>query len=295
MTNTSTHPWTVNGTRLDTLANNIETKDGWVNISGHRGANAVVPGRHGEIWTPNKRHEPGSVVLSMWVSHTDANGSLVGSDPYFQWRKNFDALVALFDSNYGLLDVRQQYGPSAVTDVRQAFCEVDAVITPEFFGNQFGKFKVGLLIPDVFWQDVATQDFSSPTNAGALATHSVSTLTGLTAPVEDAIVQVIGPITNPKVIDMRTGHYVQLNFTVPSGQTWEFDCDKWTSVVGTNPAFAGTGTNKTDVTVSSGIHDPRLFAIAPSVALATAPTVRLEGTGNGTLTQLKIRARRKFK
>lgn len=291
MVNTSSHPWTVNGNRLDTLAHNIELKDGWVNAPGMRGANARVPGRHGELWVPNKRYEPGFAVLSMWVSHTDADGMPVGTDKYFQMRKNFDALMNIFESSYGLLDVRQQIGPSAVTDVRQALCEVTNVITPNFEGNIFGKFKVGLEIPGVFWQDVSTQDWTSPTGAAAIATHNVTTMQGATAPMEDLQFQVYGPLTSARVTDTRTGHYIQLNEAIPSGQIWEVDTSKWTSVVGAAPGFNGTGTNKTAVTTAAGLHSPRLFALARG----NPPSVQLAGTGTSALTKLVIRSRRKYK
>lgn len=291
MANTSSHPITVNGTRLDTYAYNIEKKDGWANIAGRIGSNAKVPGRHGSIWVPNKRHDEGEFILSMWVSHKDVDGNIVGSDPYFQFRKNLDALVTLLDSSYALLDVRQQIGPTPATDTRQAFCEFVGSLKPDLFGNQYGKFTVALAIPAVFWQDLATQDWAGPTGAGAISVNTVTTMAGATAPMEDLQFQVVGPITNPRVTDVATGHYVQLNATVSAGETWEVDASKWTTVTGTATGWTGTGTNRTSITTAVGMHSPRLFALAPG----SAPSVQLGGSGTAAATQLKIRSRRKFK
>lgn len=290
MVNTSSHPWTVNGTRLDTLATNIEVKTGWINAPAMRGSNVVISGRHGEAWTPNKRFEPGFSVLSMWVSNTNADGVRVDNDKYYAFRKNFDALLNVFDSSFGLLDVRHQWGPN-VGDLRQAFCEVTGVITPEFHGSLYGKFKVGLEIPDVFWQDVATQDWVSPTGASSIGVHNVTTMAGSTAPMEDMQFQVLGPITSPKVTDVATGHFVQLDEAVPAGQIWEVNTSKWTSVVGAATNWTGTGTNRSIVTRAIGRHSPRLFALAKG----SPPSVQLAGTGTSAATKLTIRSRRKYK
>lgn len=287
MANTSSHPITVNGVRLDTYAYNISVKDGWVNRLGRRNTNVVIPGRSGVLWTPNKRREEGDLILSMWVSHRDVDNLLATSDVYYNLRKNFDALVKIFDSSYDLLDVRHTIGNG---EIRQAYCEVYGGFSPVFKGNLYGEFKVGLTIPSAFWQDVTPVTWSSPTSAAAIASHQVTSLDGATAPMEDLQFQVKGPITNPRLLDVKSGHSVKYTGTVPSGSTWEVDCGKWTSVVGTATAWAGTGVSNFGGVVANGIHRPRLFSLAPG----SPPSVDLSGTGTGAATQLLIRSRRKF-
>lgn len=287
MANTSTHPITVNGARLDTWAYNISVKDGWANTPDKRTPNLVVPGRNGELWTPGKRNGPAYMYLSMWVSHMDVDGNIPNADRYYNFRKNFDTLCALLDSTYSLLDVRQNIGNG---EVRQAFCEVAKGLSPAFKGNLFGEFKVELKLPYPFWQDIATQDFSSPTGASAIAQHNVTTMAGSTAPIEDLIFQVKGPITNPRLTDVKSGHWIQLTNTIVTGSIWEVDCEKWTSVTGTATGFTGNGASVIQQTSSSGIMRPRLFALAPG----NPPSVQLSGTGSGAGTQLVIRSRRKF-
>src|SRR3982751_5668716 len=102
MVTTSAIPMTVDGTRLDTLAWNIETITGRIGVPGVRGANAQVPGRHGSIFTPNKTYDEREFVLSMWVNGCDVDGLIPGgSSDLAEFRKNVDTLSLLFGKRYG--------------------------------------------------------------------------------------------------------------------------------------------------------------------------------------------------
>lgn len=291
MANTSTHPWTVNGTRLDTYAYNIREKKGWLFVPGYNSSNLEVPGRGGEIWVPGKRRDVGQVTLAMSVWGRDVNDAPVGSDQYATWRANMDTLLALFDSTYGLLDVRQQISASIT---RQAFCECPIAIDPEKVENWGADFKVLLRNPTVYWQDTADVTFTSPISAAAVALHSATQFLGATAPMEDLYLVVDGSITNPRITDERTGHYIQLNATIAAGTQWVVNTSTWSSRTGSAIEFTDTGTIRTDITVSDGMHLPRLFALSPASSPAVAPQIRLGGTGTGANTRLRVRGRRKF-
>ena len=56
---------TVNGVALNTLAYNITSFTGRIRVPGRRGADSIVPGRHGSIRSPGKRYEAAEVVLTM--------------------------------------------------------------------------------------------------------------------------------------------------------------------------------------------------------------------------------------
>ncbi len=288
MANTSTHPITVNGTRLDTWAYNIKTKDGMVIIPNLRGDNAVVPGKHGELWTPNKRRDPGEIILSMWIRDRDVDDVLPASNPYYAWRQNLDTVLRLFNSPYALLDVRQTLDTGVV---RQAFCEVKGISDPVMRGERYGELKVSLSIPDSFWQDTATTDYDSTAGvANAIKTHSLTAYSGATAPMEDLQFVVDGPLTNARLTDIASGHYVQLNFALPGTDQWMVDTSTWSSKTGAGIAFTTNGTIRTSVTQAVGAMLPRLFGIAPT----SPPSVSLSGTGASTTTRLRIRNRRKY-
>ena len=90
MTNTSAIPITVDGIRLDTYAYNVAGLEGRLHVPGVRGANPVVPGRHGSLYVPDKTFEDNEFVLNMWVIGADVNGGIPTTD-MTEFRKNIEA------------------------------------------------------------------------------------------------------------------------------------------------------------------------------------------------------------
>lgn len=290
MVTTSTHPITVDGTRLDTLAWNISVKSGWDLGTPVRGGNAVVPGVDGELWTPNKRDGAGRMVLSMWVNGTDADGvPPAGGDLYQQYRQNLDQLRSLFGKRHALLDVRHVLGSTLGT--RQALCEVAQAIDPEVNRFGFGTFSVLLNIVGAFWQDTADQNYDL---TGATAgVKNVTQFAGATAPMRDLQIVFDGPWTSPGVVDTLTGHYLR-GPTLAAGTQWMIDTSAFTSRTGTGIAFTSGGTQALTNTLYAGAHAPGLFALSPA-ALAGTPQVTLEGSGLTGASRFRIRGRRKYR
>lgn len=116
MSFTNQRPLSVDGTRLDTLAYNIETIDGRRQLPGVRSNDVVVPGRHGEVPSLYDDFEPGRIILRMWVRSTDVDGNPVpGANPKDTLQRNLDRLFALFRPRNRLLTVTQQIGASTET------------------------------------------------------------------------------------------------------------------------------------------------------------------------------------
>lgn len=290
MVNTSKWPLTVDGVRLDTLAYNISTRQGRDLVAPKVGGNIETDLRDGELWVPNKKVGPGRIVLDMWVGGTDADG-VAPTDDYEKYRDNLDFLLRMFNVNHRLLDIRQQWN-IAGTKIRQALCELSAQIQPEVATSSpyTSRLVVEFKILGGFWQDVAESNYDSAIGLLTNTDIPLPVFAPSTAPIRDAWVVLDGPATNPKLIDYRTGHYVQLNFAVPNGQQWVVGPD-WTSKVGAGIAFTTGGTDKMDVTVFAGSHAPALFGIT---ADPLGPQVRIEGTGFGANTRLRIRAKNKY-
>lgn len=290
MANTSTHPITVDGVRLDTYAWNIEVKSGWDLGQAARGANSEVPGRDGEIWTPNKREAAGRFALQMWVMGSDANG-VWNADGYEQYRQNLDQLRWLFGKRYKLLTIQHTLG--ATLGTRECLAEVVAAWDPTVTGmGRIGRFSVLFNIVDSYWRDTA--DLNIDLASVTTGQKTLTAFLGATANMRDGILVFDGPWTNPSITDDATGHVLSLTGTVASGSQWNVDCAAFTSKTGTSIAFTSGGTQAMLTTTRSGAHAPGLFGVTPA-APGVAPTVTLAGSGLTSASRFRFRARRKYR
>lgn len=288
---TSQYPVTLDGTRLDTMAYNIETKDGRDLGPGLQGEDISTGMRDGDIFVPNKKAAPGRVVLKMWVTGTDDNG-LVDADSYWLYRQNLDKLKRMFNVSHRLLDLREQLD-TAGAHIRQALCTTSAMIDPSMLVNfpYTAKFAVELKIMAGFWQDLADSNYDS--NIGLLANTDIDlpAFALATAPMRDMWVVLDGPATNPKIIDNRSGHYALLNGAIGNGIQWVVDTTSWTSRTGAGIAFTNGGNDQYANTEFAGSHSPSIFGVT---ADPLGPQIRIEGSGFGANTRLRLRGKLKY-
>lgn len=287
MTTTSAIPMTVDGTRLDTYAYNIETIEGRIGMPAVRGANPSVPGRHGSLYVPNKTFDDASIVLKMWVIGADVNGG-VPTTEMTEFRKNIDALMLLFGKRGSLLDVRQTWPAGvrqALCEVRQAFDLSARAIQPQ------AKFNVSLDIPGTFWQDVSTSDYASATNLTSGTTLTMAAYDGATAPMEDHMLIVRGPATNPRLTDVLSGMWVQYNGTIATGTDWQVDSSIWSSRTGAGILFTAGGGSNAIASTTYGGGGPRFISLT---ARSGGPQVAFTCTSPGVATQVQARGRRKY-
>jgi hypothetical protein len=231
------------------------------------------------------------MVLDMWVSGTDEDG-VTPVDDYALYRANLDKLLLMFNVRHRLLDVRQTVQNTNPYS-RQALCEVMTVIDPSMLaGSPYtAQMVVELNIPGAFWFDIADTTYDS---GAAYVSGTIMTLTSLlgsTAPMVDMYLVVDGPANSPKVYDNRSGHWVQYNGNLPSGQQWCVNTVTWSSKVGVGIAFTDTGTDVYGSTIFAGGHSPKLFGLVSDPA---GPQMRMEGTGFGANTKFRIRTKRAF-
>jgi len=293
MTATSPYPVTVDGVSLHTMAWSVETKEGRDQPAQLKTNNIDVEAVNGVVWVPNKKYGPGTVILKMWVAGQDANG-VVGADNYLLYRQNLDKLNLLFRKQHALLDVRQQLD-KAGTVIRQALCEQSAVIQPTKVATSpyTSKFTVELTIPDSFWQDVVDQNYDSGLAVTNNSLHTLTAFDGATAEMLDLYVVVNGPAAvGTKVIDETSGHYVILNRVLGSTEAWVINTTEWSSKAGVGIEFTLGGSDVYSLTTYAGNHNPYIFGLTPRVA--GPPQVRIQGTGFGANTRLRIRGKRKF-
>jgi len=210
--------WEYDGVDLTTLAYNVQWLGAPLNVPPRRGENVVVPSRTGRLYVA-KRPDQRTATLAMWVQNIHPTTGGAGSEA--QMRANLDTLRGLFARD-GQHTLKHQFGGV----IRTATAEVVATIDFEPKGlDSAYTFVVEFLLADPWWYA------ESLTTVGPTAiTQSPQNITvtnGGTYKVEQAIITVTGPITNPK---FAVGSiWVQYTGTVGSGETLVIDCGDWTA------------------------------------------------------------------
>lgn len=288
------HPITVDGVSLDTVAWNIEAKTRqW---PAARAGDAVLPGVDGVAPSLNDDLDLTTLTLSMWVLGTTTAGTIPGgSTPMAQCRANLDQLAHMFGKRHTLLDVQEQV--DAAGTLRQAWCKVTDAIAPEVRAGGVGKFTAQLQLPEGLWQDVTPADWTSTPTIISGNFYEITTLQGATGPINDAIILVTGPVTNPVLTDYATGAHVQLNAAIPSGQFWRLNVDTWATRYGAGLTLTSsdtTGTSGDGITHSGG-GNARFLRLQPTVVTGLRRVqIALTGTGITAATAITVRARRKY-
>lgn len=294
MTNTSRWPITVDGVRLDTYAWNVRTRAGRDLAAAVKTPNIDAPLLNGELWVPGKKTGPGRMVLQMWVQGCDANGlPPADGDSYWVYRQNLDQLNRMFGVRHRLLDVQQTVRNTPAT-IRQALCEVTAVIDPSMNVPSVysSGFTVEFTIPGAFWQDLADSNFDSGTSITSGTTYQLTTFAAATAPCEDLYLVIDGPATNPTWVDQPSGHFIALNRALLAGEQWVVDTTNWTSKIGAGIAFTTGGTSVASQTSYGGYLAPKMFGLTP---LSPNPRVIVTWTAGGTsATRARIRGKVKY-
>lgn len=288
MTTTSAIPITVDGVRLDTYAYNVETLDGRLSVPGLRGEDPIVPGMDGAVFVPNKSYDSGKMTLTMWVRGCDVNGA-VPTTSTTEFRNNLDTLTKMFTIRHRLLDIRQTWPAGDIQWNAQ-------VVQPWDFSarahNPMARFAVELMIPETFGRDVNTTDYSSATGLTTGVTLTMAAYAGMTAPINDSIIVVRGPATNPRLTNPDTGEWVQYNGTIAAGTDWRVDCALWETRTGVGIGLSsGAGTNQVANTQYAG-GGARFMRLTPRPSLG--PQLVVTGSAFGGATQVLARARRRF-
>lgn len=274
--NTTTETLTVDGVVLNTLAKNIESLTGRLRAPALRTSNVIVPGRHGALYTPNKKFDQALITLPMWVVGSDDDGAIPGgSNARREFFKRVDELAELF-KRPGLRDVRWT---KADGSVRQCFAEALDVMDFTTDAGPRGLFSVNLTVPAAFWQDVSTltQTFASATGASVVATSFAAA----TAPMEDLLWQLTGPWTSPR-LTFADGSYVAYAAAIPAGQSLTIDSGNW--------ELTGGGGLTPDYTKLTHDGVDAYWAALPS----DNQTVTLSGTARTSATSLAATGRRKY-
>lgn len=274
---TTTETLTIDGVDLNTLAKNVSTLAGRLRRPAFRTTNVIVPGRHGNLWVPNKKYDVNVLALQLWVRGCDDDGN-VPTSAREEFYANVDTLTKLFSSP-DLLDVRHVLPDGSI---RQCFGEVLDLIDIDTSGvdgkNPRGNFGVALTLPYPFWQDLNAIDHTFTPAGGTTIPLDMTVFEGGTAPIEDAVISITGPVNNPGILTPATSF--EYSAVVAAGTTLILDCGEW--------ELSGTSMvpNGSDL-LHSG--DARWCVIPAD------PAASLTNTGGITAaTRVEIVARRKY-
>lgn len=297
MTNVSDYPITVDGIRLDTLAWGLEASTR--SLGALRSGDTLLAGLDGVVPSVNDAREPSTLALSMFVRGTDADGLVpVGRDAQAVYQENLDALLHLFAKSGTLLDLRMVMDADNTPGAdRQAYGKVQDSIAPTDQPGDVGRLSVVVAIPGVTWRDLTSATWTQAAVVSG-TTYEVATLAGSSGPVDDAVINLVGPFNaGAKITDPATGAFVRLNEGVAAGSAWRVNVDTWESRVGvglTVNSADTAGTDKSGVTDQGGGY-PRLLRLNPRLDAGTRKVkVKVEGAGFTAATTVSVKARRAF-
>jgi hypothetical protein len=269
----------VDGVALNTMAFNIKTYEGRVNVPARKGDLIEAVADHGSIAVTDRPFQTGRQILGMWILGCDEDGN-VPTTYRVEFEKNRQKLIRLFAR--GKLMTLQQTRPDGTVLQCQGIV-TDAIDISTMAGATRAEFNVGIDIPRVFWEDTAT---SAADSGASITLPKTLTLTGLvnaSAPTSDIVTTVTGPITNPVITQPDNGWTASLNVAVPSGQTWVVDANLFTTKL-------NAVNNLQNFTHTGGAR----FMEIPSKTDGTAPTLVLSGSGASAATRFQATVRRKM-
>lgn len=263
--------WYIDGVPLKQgLVRDVETRAGWSNVTATAGQNLSVPNRAGEIFMP-KDITAGGFSLSLWLFGASED----------ELRDEFDRLLRLVVQPSRMLTVQKVY-PDRKTRVCRA--ELTGGIRPTVIGAHGMRATLTFRIPAGIWESQDTYTHQTVAGAPLPQPLRLTHLAQATAPMDNAILTIHGPITNPVVGWSNPGYditeRVTYSGTVPAGASLTLNSGTW--------GISGNGfpVNTAAVIPSGG----RFLTIAHS----SDPAVTLSGVGGGATTQLVVQSKAAF-
>lgn len=274
----------IDGFNCRTEAYNASTRTGRYSMPPLRGDNLVLPGRSGSVPVLGRPFDEGVGALAVWVTGRNPDGTFPASMSAMrtQFETNMAKFQRLFTRAHKLSTIRSGQPDGSIRRALVQWVEWDE---PEVTaGGTRAEWAIGYTIPNVFWEDDTATTQSSTANSSLPKPFDLTSFANMTGVIEDAVIDVVGPITNPRVTDKETGTYVEYTGTVGSGSTWSIDVAAATSKVGASSVMANT----------KHVGGYRLLIIPSNFGTADTPRLELTGSAGGATTQLKVTARRKW-
>lgn len=282
--------WYVDGVDVQSMAFGIETVDSQPPTL--KGDHLALSGANGVIPQFNRAYEPGSVALKMWVLGCEVDGTVPGlrSGRRQLFERNLRMLLRLFGYQGNVVTLKKTiYGDSLdsapITVTARAIVSEVANIDTQM-ARQRATVSVALTLVDSFWSDAAVT--TDTTGASATVPKTLNLTDVGTAPVDDAVIKITGPITSPRVTCPASGSWIQYNGTVSAGQTLTIDSKAGTAFLGTNSVLSNVTHGGT---AKFMVIPPRNQGTVTDTGFQTA--LALSGSSAGTTTSMSVSYYRK--
>lgn len=283
--------WLVDGVDIQSMAFGVTTVES--TPPDLRGGHLSIPGRNGVLPQFNRSYEPGSVTLKMWVLGCDTDGVVPGTRTGRRqlFERNLRALIRLFGYQGNTITLSRtlfgDYLDSSVPNKVTARAIVEGFTSIEtMMARQRAEMTVVLTLVDSFWSDVDKTTDSTTASATVPQTLNISN-TG-TAPIDDSIITITGPITAPKITCAASGSWIQYNDALAAGQTLVIDSGNGTAKVGNTSVITKVAHGGTSRFM---VIPPRDSSIVTD--LGFTPALTMTGTSASSATKFSVSYNRK--
>lgn len=264
--------WTFDGTDLSSYAYMVRAMDGAEDLPDLRGDDVAVPNLPGRRWA-SKLPDRKRFALILHVTPMNASGGLTEASQARQAQVNLDALRTLFarPGPRSLIHVL----PDGTSRTAQAEVVRFQAITPQAGRHAWaGVVDFQLADPYFYGADVvdsARSIAASPTNFNLVHPGTVRT--------NDVVLDFTGPISNPRVLQVTTGIYVECLVTVGAGLHLIIDCAKFTAL---NDGVQAIGSIRHSgdfrwLIIEPGTNALRVTATSPGGTLTTTVAAPFHG------------------
>lgn len=274
----------IDGLNMRSAAWNVATLTGRFSMPPARGDDLVLPGRSGYIPMLNKPYDAGLGVLAVWVTGANSNGTFPATQTLrqTQMRTNLAQMQRFFTRKHRLSTIRAWQPDGSIRQAAVQFSDWGEP-TVQAEGTR-AEWTIGFTIPGVFWKDESDTTQQTAAGSSLPKTLTLTSFDNMTGVIEDAVLSVTGPITNPRITDPETGQWVQYTGTLANSAVWTVDCGAFTSKIGATDVLSAT--------TNGGGY--RFLTVSNIFGTSTTPQLVLSGSAGGTNTKFGIVARRKW-
>lgn len=284
--------WLVDGYDISNYAFNVSKVS--LAVPELRGDHTTLPQRSGIVPRFNRSYDAGELALSMWIIGAEVDGSIpkTRSARRALFERNLETLLTLFHHQSNFITLyKQNISPDGSDSVETRWAR--AVITGStsmetMAARQRAEITFTFKLIDAHWS------VSTPIVESSIASATLPqtiTLTGMgSAPVEDALVTITGPITNPTVSCYDSGTTVSYAGTVATGQTLVLDSGQWkANIASTNVTGSISNTGH-----ARWIYIPPRGSAAVDAVALLQPRLTLTGTSASTATKFSVSYKKRY-
>ena len=229
----------------------------------------------------------------MWVLGCDIDGVVPGTRAGRRqlFERNLRALIRLFGYQGNTITLSRtlfgDYLDSSVPNKVTARAIVEGFTSIEtMMARQRAEMTVVLTLVDSFWSDV--DKTTDSTTASAIVPQTLNISNTGTAPIDDSVITITGPITAPKITCAASGSWIQYNDALAAGQTLVIDSGNGTAKVG----------NTSVITKVAHGGTSRFMVIPPRGSgtvtdLGFTPALTMTGTSATSATKFSVSYNRK--